>query len=154
MTLLNNTTFTSTTAVAFDNLFSSTYDAYQLVLGVTSTVAFTDARLNLRTGTTDISSNYEDQVLEVSATSVTANRNLTAAQARLGLLSANGGLVTTTINNPAVATRTYGISNSYMDGTVMRTTGFAHNVATAYDGFRITFTNNATGSIKLYGLRK
>ena len=154
LTLLSNQSFTTTTAVIFNNFLSSTYDAYQIVLGVTSTSAFTDARINLRDGTTDISANYEDQTIEVSGTTVNANRNLSAAQGRLGLFSANGGMLTTTFNNPALAARTYGVTISYMDGTVLRTTGFAHNVATAYDGFRITFTNNATGSLKLYGLRK
>jgi hypothetical protein len=155
MTLLRNETFTNTAAVIFDNLFSSTYDNYQVLLAGTSASAFTGARMNLRLAGSDIGgTGYQDQVLTVSATSVAGDRLLSQAQARIGNITNTGGAINLTIFSPALAERTFGVSQAYHQGTVLLQQGFEHNVATAYDGMRLTFTNNSTGRVQIYGFRK
>jgi hypothetical protein len=154
-TLLTSTTFASTTAITFDNLFSSAYDNYQLVLRGTSASAFTQARLNLRlAGQNAGGTDYEDQQITASAASITTDRLLSQAQARIGNITTLGGALNLTIFNPAIAERTFGVGSSYHQGTVFLQQGFAHNVTTAYDGLRITFTSNSTGTVQIYGLRK
>ena len=151
-TLLATTSFTSTTTLDVDNVFSSQFDAYQVVLAVTSSSAV-DVAIQFRVGGTTANSLNYDYTLVNAQTSLSHTRVTNSSSGSTGRLDSNGGLHNFTISNPFLTQRTYINSQSIDSATFVRVTGTAHTLATSYTGFRLTMSSS-TGNIRVYGLRK
>jgi len=152
LTLLADQALTATTSISIDNVFSATYDTYQIVLNATISGVL-DSEINFRVGAVNATTNYNDQYLQGLTTGATAAATTSANAAKFGRFTADGGFAIATINGVALAQTTYGLSQTVSGNRTLRVYGFNHTTATAYDGFRVQFANNTTGRIRVYGMR-
>ena len=160
LTLISTTTFSASSAVNINNVFSATYDRYLVVGSMTSSNASVNHNLRLRASGTDntTASSYVLQVLQAADTTVSTVRNtndrfqeFTAASSTL--LNA----FSATFFDPFVAAPTtienYGLAT--IDSAYIRVSAGTHNQSTSYDGFSyIPQSGTVTGSISVYGLAK
>ena len=151
LTLLAQQTFTAATSIIIDNVFSATYNSYQIVVSATSSAA-SAVLLNYRVGGVNAATNYNSNTVAVSgATGFTAS-SLAATAARIGRWDTTGGLCTATIHGVALPQRTYGVALSTDSSISTELSGHNHTTATAYDGFRVVVPSS-TGEIRVYGMR-
>ncbi len=153
LTLLADQAIGSATSSIVDNVFSSTYDNYQIVLNSTVSGTNTDIQINFRVAGVNASTNYNDQFIQATSTTVTAAATSSATVAIMGRLSVPGGILVASIYGVALAERTIGVAQSSNAGVVLRSTAFNHTTADAYDGFRLQFATATTGNVRVYGLR-
>jgi hypothetical protein len=153
-TLLARQSFTSATAVVIDNVFSSIYDTYQMIISYSSVSGASEVSFNLRNGgVTDTTNNYFDQFVQGQASTASAQSITGTSTSRIGRTDSSGGFVNFFISNPAVTQRTYGVGQSIDSSNILRNYGIMMAATTTYDGFRVQ-TSSATGTLRLYGMRK
>jgi hypothetical protein len=153
MTLIEARSFTSQNSVIFNNVFSSLYDGYQIITNLTAAGAGHDPSFTLRVGGTPSSTNYEIAYIQTKSAAVNGFENLSGGAAQIGRFDTAGGLSVMTINNVAVAARTFAVVQSLDSSMFNRFTTWMHTTATAYDGVEFGF-NSGTGTIRIYGIRK
>jgi hypothetical protein len=151
LTLIRKDSFTTTTTLDVDNVFSSEFDEYQVILSVTSSTAV-DALYQNRVSGTTANANY-DLIIINSQGSLSTTRTTAASAGQIGRLDGNGGFIEFKISNPFLAARTFITTQSVDSATFIRVNGIAHQLANSYTGFRLTL-NNSTGNIRVYGFRK
>jgi hypothetical protein len=154
MTLLNTTSFSSTSNVTLNNVFTSTYDTYKIILNVTGSTPV-DSAFQLRVGGVNATTNYftvDAQINQNISSNVQAVNQSSVGSAKFGRMDGPSASVFDIIN-PAVAVQTIALGQSFDSGQFLRTMGFRHGTATAYDGFSLTL-NSTTGTIRVYGMRK
>jgi hypothetical protein len=158
MTLLNKTDFTAAATLSVDNVFSSAYDNYKILISITSaSVDGTDHRLRMRVGGVDLTtSNYKNGYMffgSTNATALQASTNRTDAFLNLGNPSNTlGGGIEATLYKPFLTTNTQIVSLS--GGTLNFQGGGIVNNSTSYDGFTFfPLSGNTTGTLRVYGLR-
>jgi hypothetical protein len=151
LTKLAQQTFTAATSIIIDNVFSATYNAYELIMNFTSSTGTPEPGINYRVGGVNASTNYNHQITDSAGTALAAFRTTAGTSASLGRTAASGGILTATIYGPALAQPTYSVSQSFDSALTLRAHGTNHTTATAYDGFRISFASS-TGQIRVYGL--
>jgi hypothetical protein len=157
LVLINTTTFSAVSSISVNNVFTSTYDYYKVLINHTgSTTASNTIRLRLA-GTDNTGANtYKTQENESDGSVNTATRRSGDAML-LGATSNTADSVCTNvidIFNVALASPT-GIQ-SYNIGSgsngFMRIIGGYHTVSTAYDGFTfITASGTISGKLRVYG---
>ena len=156
LVLLNTTTVTAQSTVSFNNVFTSTYDNYRLVVQVTGT---TTAVLNIRfrVGGVDTSSSsyYVGQTyvgVKSALTFGSTNANLTTS-IPVGY-TANGfrSGMSVDIHAPNLAQRTS--THGTTAGAWLAVNGGLLDNATVYDGFTLITGGTITGTISLYGYSK
>ena len=145
----NETTFTAATQVLCDNVFSSSYTAYKIIMRLTGTTGGA-LGLKLRVGGVAASTNYNQQILSVSSTTLTGVRQ--TAQTSFAIAAGSTGTffqsVEALITGPALAEGATFQSNFQISdaGYTVPTLQFIygnHSTATAYDGFEL---NAASGN--------
>jgi hypothetical protein len=155
--LIASQTFSAATSVAFNNVFSTDYEEYSLVVRY-STSSTNAVLYQNRLGTTDAASNYNNQLLIIDGTSVTAARSTGQTSLSLGS-STDGilGIATMRISGPFLAAPTlFEIATTRPVTVYTSVRGVNnmgnHSTATSYDGFRLfTSTGTITGTATLYG---
>jgi hypothetical protein len=153
-TLINSTTFTSTSSLAIDNVFSADYDVYQIIISYTSASSAAEVEFNLRAGgVTDTSNNYFNVFVQGQSSSATAASQIGTSSCRIGRLDQSGAIVNFTISNPFLSQRSYGVGQSIDSAVIVRNYGIMMAATTPYDGFRVNTTSSA-GIIRVYGMRK
>ena len=156
--LVANQTFTSTTSVILNNCFSTTYDNYRIIVRVTHS-ASSNFFARLRSAGTDASgSNYYHNGAYVQGATAPATYNSNAATAWNIIVSSSylNRLITLDVAEPFKAANTSMLCSSQeTNGSLVGeySGGGWHLLANSYDGFSITFDNNSTGYIKIYGYR-
>jgi hypothetical protein len=153
-TLLRTTNFTSQTSVAFDNVFSSEFRNYKIVINaIGSGAAALLARV--RTGGTSVtSSTYIYQNVDINNTTVSASRASTTFWAVSTLRSTRHGLVDLTIGNPFTTLSTTMLANAFDVAGVVQFNYAENTNLTSYDGIEFyPQSGNMTGSISIYGMR-
>jgi hypothetical protein len=155
LTKINTTSFSASSSIATDSLFSSTYDVYRIVLSFTSTGS-NNIALNLRASSTDTTTNYTLQTLQADDTTVNASRASTANFANFGSTGINA--ITIDMFNPNVASRT----NYFV--RMVRDTGSGANQfvnactqtdSTQFTGIKfIPGVGTITGYFTVYGYEK
>ena len=156
---IGNTTFTSTTTVNVNDVFSTTYDYYRVIITATATTA-NPLLLRLRVSGTDTTTNYYTQAVIGDDTSAVVRRNYTGTDdIQLGDLSADAGSAFVfDVMNPYLASATgFTISNTaFFGGTsiVLETFAAYQSASTSFTGFTLLSTNNATGTLSVYGYAK
>jgi hypothetical protein len=150
-TLLAEQVFTGAGSVTVDNVFTSEFDAYKIIMGVTSSTTV-DATFQLRASGSAAASNYNDVSLQAfgSGTAVTSNTGQTTA--RIVRIDTDGALLELLLNNPNRAARTYGIASGVDSLNVLKFHAFSHTLANVYTGFQFNMSNT-TGRLRVYGLR-
>jgi hypothetical protein len=156
MVLLNTTSFSGVTTQSFNNVFSSTYDNYKILV-TTSSDADTDFSIRLRAGGTDNStaSSYIIQRLTANSTTVAGVRLTTSYWQGFNIFNDNNNAIELTLFRPFLASRTlltgsvmYSLNNAVFQGYVGQ-----HNQSTSYDGFTF-YGATFTGTISIYGFNK
>jgi hypothetical protein len=157
--LVTTTTFSTQSAVSFNNVFTSKYDNYIIIASIKGDGVAQALTVRLRSGGSDISTpTYNLQTVEAAATSITTFRDAgqtSWAPAAVRNFS-NRLFLNIIISNPAVASlQTQFQSNGYDGGIVGQRNGYGDNSTTgAADGISFIASNNITGYISIYGLRK
>jgi len=167
LVLLNTTSFSAVSSQAINNVFSATYDNYQIVLktvGSTSLIS-----LNLRMRVAGVSASGSDYrfgnhfVTGGGAEGVDGSSN-SATSATLGSSMFTASYFSNQrieIFQPFLTERTTGVlqsvhprdSNGFLNASNYG--GFFHNLATSYDGFELlTSTGTMTGNVSVYGYNK
>jgi hypothetical protein len=155
--LVKTTDFTSQTTVAFDNVFTSEFRNYEIIISVTNTATggFTS---QLRASGTPLTSNtYAIQYFDASAGSPFYARfggqtNFNHGNLRNTTLRS---LFKMTVSNPQVATANTNWMSFQYDTVISLNNVFGeNNVIGSYDGIQFSVGAGAmSGNISIYGLR-
>lgn len=157
----NETAFTAATQILCDNVFSSSYTSYKIVMRLTGTTGGA-LGLKLRVGGVAASTNYNQQILSVSSTTVTGVRQ--TAQTSYSIAAGSTGTffesVECLVTGPALAEGTtfltnFQISDAAYTIPVIQFVYGNHSTATAYDGFELNAASgNFTGVYSVFGISK
>lgn len=150
--------FTTVNSVSLNGVFTSTYDAFRVILNVSSASTGNNVALRLRAAGTDASgANYAQYALSVDISAVTANSGSGLTSVTICSTSAtNGAIANLELNRPALAVHT-GIftTTSNWSAPAFGSGLVLHQVNTAYDGFSlIASTGTVTGTVRVYGYKK
>lgn len=158
--LINTTSMSAVASQSFNDVFSTTYDNYRILLNVTATGA-ADLSLRMRvSGADDTSANYQRQKLEVDSTTVSGSKSTGQTSSRFVEINTSdaNSLTVIEVMSPFLARPTmYLSSNSQRSGTThfMSFLSGAHNVSSSYTGFTIIpNTSTVTGTVSVYGYAK
>lgn len=158
---LNTTTFSAQATVNVDNVFSSTYENYYIVLNVTSQTVTGPIGSQFRTGGVAYTSgNYFWQTYGASdwlTATWTTNVYTSQTYHQLGgyvVSTGSGTYNAVTIFNPNTARRTFGVSQTISENEY-RGRAFQVAATNQFDG--LSFFNPSggtiTGTIRVYGIR-
>jgi hypothetical protein len=157
----NETAFTAATQILCDNVFSSSYTAYKIIARFTGTTGGA-LGLKLRVGGVAASTNYNQQILNASSTTVSGVRQ--TAQTSFNLGAGTTGTffssVECLVTGPALAEGTTFMNNfQYQDTAytvpIVQFVYGNHSTATAYDGFELNAASgNFTGVYTVFGISK
>jgi len=152
------TSFSAASSVTADNVFTSTYTAYRLVMRY-STSTTSSPLLKLRVGGSSASTDYNVQYLYVTNTTTTATRLASQTALQIAVFS-NGSFDSVTIIDivsPNVAAPTLfnfnnPVSQAAYTAPEYLMGGGNHSTATAYDGVELFVgSGNMTGHYTIYG---
>jgi hypothetical protein len=159
LNLISTGAFTAATAVSFDNVFTSTYQNYRLLITATASAQST-LQMKLRVGGVDSTANYFYVMAHqrTNGTIITPSSGNPGVFAGINIIAAsNKAHGVYDIFSPQIATptdMTFSASSQDPSGPFITTGGFRHNVSTAYDGFTILpNAGNITGKVQLFGYR-
>jgi hypothetical protein len=155
LTKINTTSFSGVSSIATDNLFSSTYDVYRIVLSFTSTTS-NNIALNLRSGGVDTTTNYVLQTLQSDNATINGAQASTANYANYGSTGINAQMID--MFNPNVASRTNYFVRMVRDaGTTANQflNACTQTDSTQFTGIKfIPATGTITGYFTVYGYEK
>jgi hypothetical protein len=155
--LINTTTFSAVASQSVNNVFTSTYDNYKMILDIDSSATNPSVNMRLRVGGVDNSaSNYWN------------NRMFAPPVTSQGATSAGTSFVNFGESETGTATFVYDIFSPFKTaisrviglGEFRYTSFYQHSmvktgqttVTTSYDGFSlITTAGTITGSVRIYG---
>jgi len=150
------TAFTSVTSITADNVFTSSYTNYLLIINATAGTN-SDTTYRLRVGGVSASTNYNVQQLDVSSTSVAAIRVTGQTSALITAIGTVSSTIRLELYGPQLAAATTSLSTSnygVSGGLILRSHAHNHTTATAYDGIEILASNAITGTYTIYGYSK
>jgi hypothetical protein len=162
LTYITQTDFTTQSSQAFDNVFTSTYDTYLVILeNITGSVATADLQLQMRYGGTTATADYY-QVIYGSSYSIsvmTVSNASTVSQITLadsvGNLAPSGQLAQFYFRRVGISGKPIFMgqlaSNYNLESKTI--TGFQDTTQT-YDGFLLKpDSGNISGNVKIYGIK-
>lgn len=161
-TLISSTTISSAAFVSVNNCFTSTYDAYQIVLNVTG-ITGTNKMFMRLSGTDSVTGYYDAKIVTSGAAGTTVTGSVQSSVAtgwmvfqQAGQNTALSGTVIVT--NPATTALTNYSALPIWYNNSGPTQGLhiasgTHSSAVAYDGFTFTFAGAVNGTVKVYGLK-
>jgi hypothetical protein len=155
---IGNTAFSATQTINVNNVFSTTYDYYRVIVTGRATSSNT-LLLRLRVGGADTTTGYNTQVVIGDDTSAVVRRNYTGTDdIQLGDIAADFSSFVFDITNPYITDLTgLTISNQGFFGgsaIVIETFAAVQTGATSFTGFTLLSANNATGTLSVYGYAK
>jgi hypothetical protein len=163
LVLLNTTTYNTVASVSINDVFSTTYQNYQIVVAGaygTSTGGVVTMRLRA-SGADNTSANYAYVGLTMANASGTLGTTgqTSAVVGYSGYDAVSSGWNSTIINvlRPFEANWTHylsssqGVNSSSQDAYM--TIGGNHRVATSYTGFTLLYPTTQSGTIRVYGYK-
>jgi hypothetical protein len=165
LTLINTTSFSAVASQAVNDVFSSTYDSYRIIVRLTaSTSTLININARLRVGGVDTTTNYKSFITTPLDVNWTAGSLLSATNTSNLLFGyrhvANGSSVSTfDLHYPNIATQThhqghYNSTGSDGSGNAGFTNGYL-NDTTQYTSINfIPSSGNITGNVSIYGYNK
>lgn len=155
------TSFSASSSVTADSVFTSTYETYLMVVRYT-TSSIGSMALRLRASGTSAATNYNQQSLYANGTSVTAARLASQTSIEVGADTTGSftSLSLITLNGPNLAEPTLiNVQNARSAGAYTVPTTFFwtgnHSTATAYDGVELLpVSGTLTGNYTIYGMGK
>ena len=164
LTLIDEVPFTASSTINVNDVFSSTYTNYRILIsGASSTGADCNFTIRFRLSGSDTTTNYKDiriyggNSAAGSDTSVFGTDEIALFQA--GSSTLKSGLGTYDITNPNVATQTGitglggGVSTNNASALIAIISG-QQTDSTQFTGFTILSTQTATGTVSVYGYQK
>ena len=156
MTFIGATTFTTSSAVNVNDVFSATYSNYMLLTDFVGS-ASTDINLRYRVAGADNStSNYNSQRAFYFGTSVSADRSASANKHAIYTSTTTGSFIQYTFFNPFETAKTGSIFNGvfYAGTSLEGASGFSQfDATTSFTGFSLFPTSGTiTGTLRVYGL--
>jgi hypothetical protein len=156
LTLIGTTSFTAALTVTIDNVFTSTYKNYLVILNAAAgSGTFADQALQMRTaGSTNTTSNYSHGVFRVNYSAGTLGAGGTGQTSWPKAGRAENNQPTTSnyvFYNPQVAEKTFVLGQT-VDTEMLRSGGSLFNATTQFDGFIFTVDRAITGTISVYGI--
>jgi hypothetical protein len=160
LTLITSGTFTTSSTVTIDSIFTSTYTNYKLIINVNST---TNAGANYCTGnfrtsgTPNTNASYNEIVYGRNEDNTAQTRNTTSETSmRFGYIgNSTSSFIEQNFYNPQASQKTYYSGFSGLTGLGAATFQGAFNNTTAFDGFEFSpFSGNCTGTYAVYGFQK
>lgn len=154
------TAFSAASSVTADNVFTSTYRNYRLIVNYT-TSSTAGVRFRVRAGASSVStSTYNEQELTGIDASAAASRG--ASSTSIAVAKPSNGSFNSSfevlISNPQVATPTVLISTNFFGNGAYTAPGVMicggnNSNATSYDGFELfTSSGTMTGNYTVYGM--
>lgn len=155
--LLNTTPLSASSAAQINNVFSSTYASYRIVMDIKSSVSY-QMYAQLSSGGTPVGTStytYASRYWDTGGGGGTAENSGGATYFTLGYSNTSGSLISFDIVNPGQAQQTTMVGLT-AQGSTHRQFGGIHNVTTAYDGIKIApvSASTMTGNIQVYGYRQ
>jgi hypothetical protein len=158
--LINTTAFSAVASQSINDVFSTTYDHYKILMTVVSSAA--ESNLNLRfrvSGTDNSSSVYSTQRLVALSTTLTGFSQDNQTSAIFQIHNLNENVIEATIFNPFLTARTYyNTTGRYATGSdAPSKVDFAgvHKSSTSFTGFSLLpVSGNMTGTISVFGYLK
>jgi hypothetical protein len=162
---LNTTTFSGVSSQSVNNVFSTTYTNYLVIVNLTAPSTNVSVNMRLRVASTDTSTNYGFATFysyqSISASGFESNLGtaFTSFQRITHGSTTGGGSSNTYLFRPfeAVETTGYSIGMDYdvNAGAVFFGKGHRHTGATSFTGFTlIPSTSTITGTVSTYGVSK
>lgn len=148
--------FSGSSAVNVNDVFSSTYKNYKVMLNLTSSAAGINCNYRMRvSGADNTTSNYSTQVLNATGSSVSGSRNTGVSTGEIVDIKNVNANQEITFFNPFATELTYVYSEGNWEAGApivqIRASGF--NATTSFTGFSILPTSGTiTGSLIVYGL--
>jgi len=156
LTLINVQTFSASSGINVDNVFTSTYTNYRLVLSnITSTGPYISYRE--RVSSTNNATNYKKGQYYRSYVSGTAGTNSGGTEGNLFDLNTDGtNTLGATLELQCPATTAYTGYQWFASSSDQTHIGAGvHANATAYDGFTLfPYSGTMTGTVSIYGYQK
>lgn len=153
--------FSAASSVSLNDVFSSTYDNYRILLKITSGSTNIGVRLRWRVSGSDASGASDYRYVNTGNNSAGSSQNATSLLSYVDIGGANstdGSITDFVVRNPNVAEKTMSISmGTYAYGSTYYgvLTSTTHLLSTAYTGFTLlTDTGTMTGSVSVYGFNK
>jgi len=159
LVFLNKTDFTASSAVNINDVFSTTYDNYKVMIVGTSTTANKgQATIKMRVSSTDTSTNYVSQKNAAYDANVVAARNEKGTdEGYIGDIAPldETDVISLDVYRPFLTKETTWIGHSFStQDTFLVLSGFSQTDKTSFTGFTALFTETSTGSIYSYGYAK
>ena len=156
LTLLNTTTFTSQSTVSIDNVFSSSYTNYKILINFDGPGSY--LRMQMRTGGTNTSGTVYDSYSEYVTPGVTGFDRATATSSWYGPFAYSNCVSEIVLYNPNLTKPTmfnlFFNENRVGTGYVAGVGGGSLNNSTSYDGLTLFVASGTiTGTIKIYGYK-
>ena len=151
-------TFTTCTSISLNNVFTSEFSAYRVVLQITGHSASSASFMRLRSASTDNSAAQYTTAFTVITPTTTVriySAAQTAAEVEYGVSGFIGAHAYDIVNPQITGHTAVTRMSTYVGagGTETATGGFYHNVSASYDGFTIyPGSGNISGRITVYGL--
>jgi hypothetical protein len=147
--------FSGSSSESFDNVFTSTFENYKILLS--GTVASGVPRLRLRwraSGSDNSTSDYNFQEFRSGSTTVTSTRFGSQAQNEIGLIGTSETSFSIDVFNPQSAKETAFLSNSMLNGDAVAFFYGGFYDTTSFDGFSIfPVSSTMTATIRIYGYK-
>ena len=156
MTLIGTTTFTTSSAVNVNDVFSATYQNYMMITDFVGS-ASTDVNIRYRVSATDnTTSNYNAQRAFYFGTSVSGDRSTNQTKHALYTSTTTGSYIQYTFFSPFATANTAGLSKGlYYAGTSLEGVDNYNqfNTTTSFTGFSLFPTSGTlTGTLRVYGM--
>jgi len=153
--ILTQTIGTAVSSVVVNNAFSSTYDAYKII--ITGGTASATNYLTLKLGAS--TTGYDDSFIAkpfAAGFSSGSNTNQPSYSYAGGAVSGQSIYMNAELLNPFLAKHTYISTSLFAADTGLGMYGGTHRVATSYTDFTIALTGGGTltgGTIRVYGFK-
>jgi hypothetical protein len=155
--LIQTTTFSAVASISLNNVFTSTYENYEIYINSFPTSTADTTTFRLRASGTDATTNYECGRLGFNGSVVFSTLNPTGTDDwYIGYDgSATNSCAKMTIFRPQLAEPTKFYSTGVTGAMPFQSTGGTNSNSTSYDGFTLAIiTGTFTGNVSVYGLAK
>jgi hypothetical protein len=160
LTQVVNASFTAASSLILNNVFSAAYDNYKIMTTLTQNSTFSATFMQLRTGSTTVTSNYDRRGVFINGVSSVSGSGTAGDTYMLIGNTGNGGTSFHTIelSNPFLARVTVGTllaaDNDSGGGRELFANAIYNSNSTSYESMVIGCSSGTiTGNIKIYGYR-
>ena len=155
---INTTAFSAVSSVSLDNVFTSDYDNYRIMMSALASSSG-DCNMRLRSGGTDATSgNYFRQLLDVYSTSVVSNSfsSETSWDNVFRMTTPTPGNLSMDLFDPNKTAHTTftSLNGQFLTAPRQQFVSGGHTLSTAYDGITFSIDSGTiTGTLRIYGYK-